>query len=226
MISWQSMVVIDCYAIADIIQALLLVNDPKYVETRWRGTLLTMAAALAISTFNVVVASHLSWCEGFFATLHFFAFVPVIVALFVMAPKRSAKDVFLNFTQSDDAHWPDTSIAVLVGQISNLFVMLGSDGVAHLAEEVEDSGVVLPSAMLYSYLVNAPLTLLMAVVYCFSITSIPKVLESPMPFVIVFHDTFQETTPTIAFATVVLGLLIMVALSALAATSRQIFAFA
>lgn len=54
------MVVIDCYAISDIIQALLLVNDPTYQETRWRGTLLTMAAALSISTFNIVVASHLS----------------------------------------------------------------------------------------------------------------------------------------------------------------------
>lgn len=80
--------------------------------------------------------------------------------------------------------------------------------------------------MLYSYFVNAPLTVLMAAVFCFSVTSLPKALASPMPFVTVFHDVFQERDAAIAFSAVVLALVIMVAVSALAATSRQIFAFA
>lgn len=87
-------------------------------------------------------------------------------------------------------------------------------------------GIVLPQSMLWSYYINAPLTLAMTVVYCFSITSVPRLLESPMPFVIVFQDAFQEARPTTAFATVVLGLVVIVAVSSLAATSRQIFAFA
>ncbi|KAM0715990.1 hypothetical protein Q7P37_008504 [Cladosporium fusiforme] len=248
MISWQSMVVIECYAISDIIQAVILVNEPTYLATRWRGTLLTMAAALLSSGLNIILASHLSWCEGIFATFHFFAFVPVLVALLIIAPKRSAADVFLHFEQTGTG-WSTTTVALFVGQVSNLFVMLGSDGVAHLAEEIEDAGkklrapvdtkmharnhadqiitgVVLPQSMLWSYYINAPLTLAMAAVYCFSVTSIPKVLESPMPFVIVFQDAFQEARPTIAFAAVVLVLVLVVATSSLAATSRQIFAFA
>lgn len=225
MVSWQSMVVIECYAISDTIQAMILVIDPSYVATQWRGTLLTMTAALVVSTFNIVLASHLSWCEGFFATIHFFAFVPVLVGLFIMAPKPTAAEVFLHFTQTD-SNWPDTSLALFVGQVSNLFVMLGSDGVAHLAEEIEDAGVVLPQSMLWSYYANAPLTLLMTVVYCFSITSVPRTLSSPMPFVLVFQDTFVDTDPTIAFTAVVLSLIIVVAVSSLAATSRLIYAFA
>ena len=90
-----------------------------------------------------------------------------------MAPKPSAADVFQHFTQTGDT-WPDTNLALFVGQVSNLFVMLGSDGVAHLAEEIEDAGVVLPQSMLWSYYVNAPLTLLMTVVYCFSITYVDR----------------------------------------------------
>lgn len=127
MVSWQSMIVIDCYMVADIIQAVVQIARPDYVATRWRGTLLTMATGLIVSSFNILLASHLSWCEGVFATIHFFAFVPVLVGLFVLAPKQRAADVFLNFT---DVHgnWPDRSIAVLVGQVSNFFVMLGSDG--------------------------------------------------------------------------------------------------
>lgn len=219
------MVVIECYAISDIIQAMILVMDPNYIATRWRGTLLTMAAALAVSTFNIVLASHLSWCEGVFATVHFFAFVPILVGLFIMAPKPTAAEVFLHFTQTG-GNWPDKSLALFVGQVSNLFVMLGSDGVAHLAEEIEDAGVVLPQSMLWSYYVNAPLTLLMTVVYCLSITSVPRILSSPMPFVLVFQDTFVDTHPTIAFTAVVLSLIIVVAVSSLAATSRLIYAFA
>lgn len=142
MVSWQSMVVIECYAISDIIQALILVNDPTYIATPWRGTLLTMGAALVGSVFNIVLASHLSWVEGIFATFHFFAFVPVLVALLIIAPKRLAADVFLQFEHSSGG-WSTTSIALFVGQVSNLFVMLGSDGVAHLAEEIEDAGYVL-----------------------------------------------------------------------------------
>lgn len=225
MISWQSMVVVECYAISDIIQAMILVVDPTYAATRWRGTLFTMAAAVFVSTFNIVLASHLSWCEGVFATVHFFAYVPVLVGLFILSPKRSAGEVFLHFTQTD-GNWPDTSMALFVGHVSNLFVMLGSDGIAHLAEEIEDAGVVLPRSMLWSYYINAPMTLLMTAVYCFSVTSIPKVLASPMPFVVVFGDAFQGQNATIAFTTVVLFLTIVVAISSLAATSRQIFAFA
>jgi choline transport protein len=225
MVSWQSMVVIQCYAISDIVQAMILVVDPTYAATRWRGTLFTIAAAAFVSTFNIVLASHLSWCEGVFATVRFFAYVPVLVGMFVLSPKRSAGDVFSHFTQTD-GKWPDTSIALFVGQVSNLYVMLGSDGVAHLAEEIEDAGVVLPRSMLWSYYINAPLTLLMTTVYCFSVTSIPKVLASPMPFVVVFDDTFQSQNATIAFTTVVLSLTIVIVISSLAATSRQIFAFA
>jgi choline transport protein len=225
MVSWQSMVVIKCYAISDIIQAMILVIEPTYVATRWRGTLLTMAAALVVTTFNIVLASHLSWCEGVSATVHFFAFVPVLVGLFIMAPKPTATEVFLHITQTNGG-WPDTSLALFVGQVSDLFVMLGSDRVAHLAEEIEDAGVVLPQSMLWSYYVNAPLTLLMALVYCFSITSIPRVLASPMPFVLVFQDAFQGTDATIAFTAVVLCLIVVVAVSSLAATSRLIYAFA
>jgi len=53
-----------------------------------------------------------------------------------------------------------------------------------------------------------------------------RVLSSPMPFVLVFKDAFVDTDPTVAFTTVVLSLIIVVAISSLAATSRLVYAFA
>lgn len=53
-----------------------------------------------------------------------------------------------------------------------------------------------------------------------------RVLSSPMPFVLVFQDAFVDIDPTVAFTTVVLSLIIVVAISSLAATSRLVYAFA
>lgn len=47
-----------------------------------------------------------------------------------------------------------------------------------------------------------------------------------MPFVLVFQEAFVDTDPTVAFTTVVLSLIIVVAISSLAATSRLVYAFA
>ena len=58
MVSWQSMVVIECYAISDIVQAMILVADPTYDATRWRGTLFAMAAVIMVSS---VFLSLIGW---------------------------------------------------------------------------------------------------------------------------------------------------------------------
>ena len=48
-------------------------------------------------------------------------------------------------------------------QVSSMFVVLGSDSVAHMAEEIEDAGVVVPKAMVWSFLLNVPFTFLLLV---------------------------------------------------------------
>lgn len=216
---------LDCYIIADIVQAMLQISDPTYKPERWRGTLLIMATVIVVAAFNILLASHLSMCEGLFATCHFFAFVPVAVALLIMAPKQPPSEVFTHFTDNGGS-WPNMGLTVLVGQVSNMFAVLGCDGIAHLAEEIEDCSTVLPRGMVWTYLINAPLTIVMALVYCFSITSIPEAVHSTSAFITVFHTAFMDPTPTLAFAAVVLGLILMTTISVLASACRQIFAFA
>lgn len=216
---------IDASIISSIIQSLLQLRDPSYATPRWQGTLLIIAAALVIAAFNILLAHHLPNCEGLFATFHFFAFVPIVVGLSILSPNRSAYDVFFDF-EIDEGHWKNMGLSVLVGQVSNMFVVLGSDGVAHLAEEIEDAGVALPQGMVWSYIINAPLSLLMVLAYLFSIKSVPDALKAPMPFVTAFHDAFGLIDATVAFTLVVLGSVSVVAISAMASTSRIIFAFA
>lgn len=134
----------DCYIISDIVQALIGVNHPTYSPKRWAGTLFTILTVMVVSAFNTFAASHLPFAEGVFATCRVFAFVPIVVTLWVMVtPKMPASEVFLRFT--DHTHtWPNTGLSVLVGQITCMFTTFGSDAVAHLAEEVEDAAIVVP----------------------------------------------------------------------------------
>lgn len=193
---------------------------------RWQGTLLIMASVLGISLFNVFAAKHLPLAEGIFVTIHVFAFFPVIVMLLVLAPKQAAADVFLHFT--DNAGWPSSSLAVMVGQVSTMFVVLGSDSVAHMSEEIEDAGTIVPRAMVWSYLLDAPFTFGLLLTYLFTIGNVQEALNdrTGFPFIYVFRNATGSVAGATGLTIVVLLLLVMVTISSLASTSRQTWAFA
>ena len=105
--------------VGGLVQALVVINDATYTPERWQGTLLTWVAVIAVASFNVFCAKHLPLAEGIFCSVHFFAFVPVIVCLWVMTPtKQSAAAVFTQFTDNG-AGWPNMGATVLVGQVSH-----------------------------------------------------------------------------------------------------------
>lgn len=128
-ISWQSIVALDCYLVGTVVQALITINDDSYHTTRWQATLLIIAGAVGITLFNIFGAKHLPLAEGIFVTGHFFCFFPVIIVLLVLAPKRSASEVFLEFSDNG-AGWPNLALTTMVGQVSAIFAVLGSDSVA------------------------------------------------------------------------------------------------
>lgn len=120
--SWQSIVALDCFLVGTIVQGLIVVNDANYVSERWHSTLLVIAVSVGIGLFNVFGAKHLPLAEGIFVTGHFFCFFPVVIILLVLAPKRSAREVFLEFSDNG-ACWPSIGLATLVGQVSAIFSM-------------------------------------------------------------------------------------------------------
>lgn len=226
-VSWQSIVALDAFLIGSIIQGLITLNNAAYTPAPWQGTLLVMASVLAVALFNVFGAAHLPLAEGLFVTVHIFAFFPVIVTLLVLAPKQPAAAVFAGFTDNG-AGWPSVSLAVMVGQVSTMFVVLGSDSVAHMSEEIEDAGVIVPRAMVWSFLLNVPFTFGLLLTYLFSIGNVQEALSdrTGFPFIYVFREATGSVRGATGLTVVVLVLLIMVTISSLASTSRQTFAFA
>ncbi|KAK5704502.1 hypothetical protein LTR17_021836 [Elasticomyces elasticus] len=100
-ISWHSIVAIDSFIVGNLIQALIAVNDVHYIEPRWQGTLPTIASILVVAAFNIFAAKLLPRAEVIFAMVHLFAFVAVIVGLWVLTPeKQTATAVFTQFTDN------------------------------------------------------------------------------------------------------------------------------
>lgn len=123
--SWQSIVALDAFLIGSIIQGLITLNNITYSPERWQATLLIIASVIGIAMFNVFAAKHLPLAEGIFVTVHIFAFFPIIITLLVLAPKQTASDVFTQFTDNG-AGWPSIALTVMVGQVSTMFVVLGT----------------------------------------------------------------------------------------------------
>jgi len=106
-------------------------------------------------------------------------------------------------------------------------MVTGSDSVAHMAEEVEDAGVVVPRAMVWSFIINIPFTFGLVISYLFCMPSVGDALADPtgFPFIYVFREATGSNGGTLGMTLVILFLITMITISAMASTSRQTFAF-
>ncbi|KJZ69917.1 hypothetical protein HIM_10702 [Hirsutella minnesotensis 3608] len=226
-VSWQSIVALDAFLIGSIIQGLISLNDSSYVAERLQGTLLVSIVIICIPLFNVFAAKHLPLAEGMFVTVHIFAFFPVVITMLVLAPKQAPRDVFANFTDNGSG-WPSIFMTVMVGQVSSLFVVLGSDSVVHMSEEIKDASIIVPKSMVWSFLINLPFSFGLLLTFLFCIGDTASAIEHPSgyPFIYVFEVATGSKSATTGLTIVVLALLIMITISSLASTSRQTFAFA
>lgn len=109
--------------------------------------------------------------------------------------------------------------------ITNIHV--GSDGVAHLAEEVKDAGKTVPRAMINAYIMNGVLGLTFLISYMFMITDLDAALNdaSGYPHIWVFS---QAVSPggVVALNAIPTVLIFAGTLTYNLSTSRQTWAFA
>ncbi|KAK6429016.1 hypothetical protein LTR95_014836 [Oleoguttula sp. CCFEE 5521] len=221
LISWHSMLALNCYMMADTIQAMIQVTHPTYVATAGHTTGLSIATVLLAAACVVLLNHHLPIYEAVFSICHYFCFVPILVALFIMATKRSAREVFIEFTHIGGG-WQSLSLSVLVGQVSNVYVALNSAAIVHDPYAAMRGDPQPGSGFAWRYLTDAGLTILMAILYCFSVMSIPDALAHKSAVVQVFRTAFHDPGPTLAFSMVVLGLIFMIAVNTMASAAEQI----
>ena len=105
-----------------------------------------------------------------------------------------------------------------------MFTVVGSDASAHMAEETQEAGVVVPRSIWWSFVVNIPPTIIVLLTYLFCIGDLKTTLGASTGYPIV--AVFQQSTGdkgAIGLTIVMLILLVVIETSLIATTVRQTF---
>ena len=107
-------------------------------------------------------------------------------------------------------------------------ILLNRKLTASVAEEVADAGTVVPRSMIWSYILNMPLTFAILITFLFCIDDVYQAVDSPtsFAFMYVFRNAIGTAAGTTGLVYIILFLNLFVAASVFAVTSRQLFAFA
>ncbi|KAL8913024.1 MAG: hypothetical protein Q9171_002092 [Xanthocarpia ochracea] len=225
-IGWQGAIVGLSFVAGTIVQGLITLNNPSYEPQQWHGTLLVIAAVAIAIGINVFLSKTLPIAEIPILILHVLGLFAIIIPLLVMAPKNDARTALLTVTNSGG--WHTTGTSFMIGLLTALGSMMDFDCAVHMSEEIKNASVTLPKAILWGAGLNAVLGYLCVFTLCFTMTDIPRLLDSPtgFPFLQLFYDATESNAGTAVMAAIVIITLVMAVVSEVATASRQIWAFA
>ncbi|KAK5193573.1 polyamine transporter tpo5 [Exophiala xenobiotica] len=221
-LGWLASVASSVFVCSTLIQSLVDITDAEFVFPNWQYTLLSIAFLVITIFFNTWGARSLPMIETVSLFGHVLCFVVTIVPLWVMCPKNTAKDVFATFV--DSGSWGNIGTACLVSQVSVLYCNLGSDSACHISEEVSDAGLTVPRVMWWSFVLNVLLGILMLITMLFCIGTLDDAVHAEVPYLQLFVNTGSNA---VAFALTIILLVLIFSgnITALATTSREVFAF-
>ncbi|CAD0013385.1 unnamed protein product [Aureobasidium pullulans] len=221
-LGWQASIALTSFAAGNVILELASIMHPTYTPALWHGTLMTILMAVLAVLVNTVGAKRLPLLEATILFLHIFGFFAVLIPLWVIAPKVSAKEAFTSFANTGG--WSSVGAAVVIGQLT----AVGSLG-AHLAEEVANASYVVPRVMLATVLLNGAMGLISIITFVLCITDYDAmVVNNPSfyPYISIFQKAIGSDVGATLMTTLFILLNFCACLSVLAAASRQIFSFA
>lgn len=152
-----------------------------------------------------------------------------MVVLWTLPPHLTASEVFQTF--ETNTGW-SLGLGMLTSQGNLLFLIIGSDSTAHMAEETRNASTIIPKAMIGSYIINGLFTLAMIITYSFCLVDYDDVVaNSPtgqlgLPFLQIFANGTGSLNGGLALAAVLAVLQIFGTMNYMATCSRQIWAFA
>ena len=161
MLGWQTGASSSAFLCGSFVEGLIILNNPGYVPQRWHGTLLAMAFAVFVASFNIFCAKQLPSVEGAMLILHIAGFVAIVATLWALAPLTPSEAVWTEFLDGGD--WGSIGLSCLVGMITPVVSLLGVDSAAHLSEELKNASKTLPRVMVLISVVNSILGFLMLV---------------------------------------------------------------
>ncbi|KAF7190390.1 putative amino-acid permease C15C4.04c [Pseudocercospora fuligena] len=205
------------------IQAMIEVYSPGYTFTQWQYTLILIGFAVVTVGFNTCGAKVLPQLQVVCLVLHIGGFILIMAAVLSLAPKNSARQVFLDF--QDNSGWNNIGVAYMISQVYVLYCNSGSDSVVHTSEEVGDASLVVPRCMWWSYCINTILGIAMLITMLFCIGPLDAVLTTDTPYLNLFNNTGSRPLSLI-MNLIIFFMTYAGNIDSEAACAREVFAFA
>ena len=224
-LSWQAGNASGSFLTGNMIQALMILKDPNYPAPYWQGTLLAWSMVLVLFLANTLGAKWAPIVQNSVLGVHVIFFIAVIAVIWARAPLNSAEVVFTQFTNG--GNWSSIGVSLMIGQITAIYSSIGSDAAAHMSEEIKDAGLNVPNAMVWSYVLNGVLAMIILITYLFGLTNVNDALNDPtyFPFIWVFRQAV-DTNGVVALTVIIFLLVVAANIDYNASTARQTFAFA
>ncbi|KAF2188667.1 amino acid transporter [Zopfia rhizophila CBS 207.26] len=229
-IGWIAGLTAASYFVAELILALLTLNDETFKQTGWQGTLLLWAVLLLCVVINVFISGALPSIEVCVLIIHIVGWFGILIPLVYLTPSHNtAEEVFTTFYNQEG--WSTIVLAFFIGLQGNALAFVGTDSAVHMSEEVKNATVDVARSMMLSIIINGCLAFGMLFAVLFSIENetivqISNQASTPFPFI----DIFKASVGSKAGATIMTCIIIVLefcsALGSLAAASRMTWSFA
>ncbi|KAE8154092.1 amino acid transporter [Aspergillus avenaceus] len=226
-LGWHTGIAGCSYTVANMLVGLIAINYPdSYTYQPWHVTLLVIAVAVAALAFNTFLAQKLPLIEGIILIVHCFGFFGILIPLWVLSPSVSPSEVFGSI--EDRGGWGNNGLSCLVGLIGPIYALIGPDSAVHMSEEIRDASRVLPMGMIWTLILNGSTGFVMIITFAFCVGNIDEAMESHtgFPFIQVFLNSTGSVRAATGMTIIILIMQFCAAISNVATTSRQIYAFA
>ncbi|PTU23253.1 hypothetical protein P175DRAFT_0433350 [Aspergillus ochraceoroseus IBT 24754] len=225
-IGWQAGFASAAYLAGTEIQGAAILAYSNYTPHAWQGTLILWAAVVLALGINLGGGGFLSRLETVVLVVHILGFFGILIPLTYMGRHRSSSEVFQEFLNGGNL--PTQGVSWFVGMMGSVFAFAGGDAAVHMAEEVQNASVAVPRAILLSILINGTLGFSMLIAVLFCMGDIETALATPTgyPYMEIFHQITGSVSGALGMSSVVLIIGVTSVIGMLAATSRQLWAFA
>ncbi|PWY83920.1 amino acid transporter [Aspergillus sclerotioniger CBS 115572] len=224
-IAWETVAVGNYVISASVLQGTVELGRPQYDPKGWHVTFITwgilLVSLLVVTYLGVVLPA----IEIFILVIHIFGFFAVLFSLIALGPQSDAQSVFSMLV--DLGNWHDITLSSFVGLQGTAVAFVGMDGAIHMAEEVENSSIVVPQSMLLAIVINGALGFAMLITILLKSGDIQALLDSDTkyPFMFVLENSTQSKTAAIILSSMLAILTACAGLSTLASGSRMLWSF-
>lgn len=224
-LAWQAGNASGMFLAGTLIQSIVLINNQDYPSPTWQGTLFVMAVIVMATLVNIYGSSIVPRIQTPFFALSVITYIALMVVIWVRAPTATSTQVWTEWKSL--AGWSPVPLAVMIGQLSSMGNYTGVDTVAHMSEEVRDSPRKVPRIMLAVFGANSLQIVFTTITMSYHLPDVDASLQDSTTYPAIYIMKAAMPLPWVTtMLTLICFFLMLGNVSYLAATTRDMFAFA